>query len=144
MNDFWIGTEMEGRFTGLRTLFIKGDQNLSDIVKILNSYKVISHLYFGAGHQYPVFRYNRMMELVDKGYVITFEISNECLQFVPHHIIKCKQIHMIVTFKNKNVALLKPTDTIKVEDRTNVYATSLCTMYHTDKNVAYEGDVVIK
>jgi len=137
-SNFWIGREVEGRFKGLRTLFVKGNQN-TDQIKNLIAQESPNMLYFGAGNQSKVTDFNVIRNFLEK-LPVTLEISEKRLKTLPENIIKHKNLHLVITFKNKYLTKLKPTDSIKVEDNSSVYVSTLECMYKTNKKTDYKED----
>ena len=143
MNSFWIGTEVEGRFKGLKTLFVVGDQPYNKILLKLIENPSIHHIYFGAGNQSKVTDYN-IMKAMAEVYTITYEVTAEdYYNTVPIDIIKNKNIHLIVTLKANGLNNLKETDTLKIEDENNVFTVIKECTQKTNKQIDYEGDIVV-
>lgn len=117
---FWIGKEVEGRFKGLQTLFIKGDQSIRGIKEKLDIIKMpISHLYFGAGNQSSVTSYDTIRYFILQDYLITYEVFLQDLDKVPQDIVM--HCHIIACVRGENVRKLKTTDTIKIETSSLIY-----------------------
>lgn len=117
---FWTGKEVEGRFKGLTTLFIVGDQTIQNIQDKISKLTVpISHLYFGAGYQSRVLNYDTIRYFILQDYLITYEVFLEDVDKVPQDILM--HCHIIACIKQENVRKLKVTDTIKLETSSMVY-----------------------
>ena len=142
MNKFWIGTEVEGRFKGIKTLFVVGNQKKEKIEKILidNS---IHHIYFGAGNQSKVINTHNIKYFLNKEYLVTYEVMNDKLRYVPSYFFIHNNFHLIITFKTKYLDKMNDNDSIKIEDNKNVYVMSKCNFYKTNKLKDYKGDKFI-
>lgn len=139
-SNFWIGTEVEGRYKGIKTLFVVGDQKVSKIQNYLLDNNIY-HIYFGAGNQSIVNNFDTIRFFIERGYIITYELEEKDIDKIPNDIIK--NIHIIITYKSNELIKLKSTDTIKVEDSKNVYCSSIENMFYTDKNNDYEDDKML-
>lgn len=129
--NFWIGLEVEGRFKGIPTLFIRGDQSIQQIILNLDDYNFIRHLYFGAGHQSKISNFETIRYFLKDNYVITIEVLLDELNKIPNWILKNKLVHIIVTIKNNYFSKLKDTDSIKLDCNKNIYVISKCNMFKT-------------
>lgn len=137
--DFWIGREVEGRFKGIKTLFVRGDQLVEDISSKLENNFVV-HIYFGAGNQSKVTKFNVIEKFVKIGFLISLEIDFNDYRRIPQTLIKNKNLHLILTFKSDDIFYIKPTDSFKIEDKKNVFMMSKSCMYKSNKLNDYEGD----
>jgi hypothetical protein len=141
--NFWIGTEVEGRYKGATTLFIRGDQDKHEIESIIID-NFILHLYFGAGNQSKITNFKTPSYFSYEGFLVTIEVYEEELKNIPAYILNDDNIYIVVTFKNKYLSKLKCTDAIKVEDDKRVWVSSLECMSKTFKKSAYKGDKIIQ
>jgi len=139
---FWIGNEVEGRFKGIKTLFVVGNQKKEDIEKklIINS---IHHIYFGAGNQSKVNDTHNINYFLNNGFLVTYEILHNNLRYVPLLLFKHKNFHLVITFKSLYLDRIRITDSFKIEDDKNVYVMSKCNFYKTNKLKDYKGDKFI-
>jgi hypothetical protein len=121
-SSFWTGKEVEGRLKGLQTLFIVGDQSIDTILdklyKCLKEHIIVSHLYFGAGRQSKVNKYDTI-RYFNREYLITYEVMLDELDQVPDDILL--SCHIMACIPQENVRLLKTTDTIKLETSGLIY-----------------------
>ncbi len=143
-SNFWVGKEVEGRFKGLQTLFIVGDQPIKHILEKLQLCNtnniIIGHLYFGAGNQSKVKNYNTIRHFINAGYLITYEVILSDLDMVPSDIIK--SCHIMICIKNNFIELLKNMDTIKLETPITIYCCSKEQFITTTRN-EYNNDQLI-
>jgi hypothetical protein len=126
LGKFWTGKEVEGRFKGLQTLFIVGDQGIDLILEklreCLTRRLIVAHLYFGAGGQSDITDYNTIRYFAGQGYLITYEVMLDKLDQVPEDIRQ--SCHIIACVPQDKVRLLKITDTIKFETSSLIYCTT--------------------
>ena len=135
-SNFWVGKEVEGRFQGLPTLFIKGNQKIKIISEKLNKCSRISHLYFGAGNQSSFSNYYVIRHFIEKGYLVTYEIYLNDINKVQNDILE--SCHIIATIPNYNIDKLKLTDTVKIEG-TNIYCMTKGQCYVNSRSL-YNND----
>lgn len=140
----WIGTEVEGRLKGLKTLFIACSIDKEffghhiGITALCEKYN-IHHLYFNAGKT----NFNEFFHIkffLTRGYIITIETKNP--EDIPIELREDPSLHIIWRLDEHSVSLIKDTDTIKVEGKKGVFCTSLEQMSKTNWN-AYKKDEVI-
>ena len=140
----WIGTEVEGRLKGLKTLFIACsiEQDLINqheyIIRICRENN-IHHLYFNAGKT-NFNEYEYIESFLTRGFIITIETTNP--EDIPCDLRNDPGLHIIWRLDEHSVNLIKDTDTIKVEGLKGVFCTSLEQMSKTDWN-AYTEDKII-
>lgn len=140
----WIGTEVEGRLKGLKTLFIACSIDKEfcthnvGIVSICVHHN-IHHLYFNAGKT-NFNEYKHIESFLNLGFIITIETTTP--EDIPCDLRNDPRLHIIWRLNEHSVNLIKDTDTIKVEGRKGVYCTSLEQMVKTKWN-EYKDDEVI-
>lgn len=140
---FWIGKECEGKFKGVNTLFIVGNESISNIFNALCYDVTINHLYFGAGHQSKVTKYSSMRYFAKKGFIITYEIILNDLKLIPKDILNNKNIHLMITIKSSDFDKVKITDSFKIEGKENVYVCVKESMFKNDFK-EYKKDKEVK
>lgn len=134
---FFTGIEVEGKYKGLKTLFVIGDQCLSEIILLLdkNNFKQI---YFGAYFQSKVKNLEAILYVVNNyDIIVTLEITYDDFIFLPGFIKDNKKIHKVVTFKNLNEKNL----TFKIENDKGIYCYSI---YESNSWNCYKEDKIIK
>ena len=140
----WVGTEVEGRLKGLKTLFIACSINKEfcghhvEIASICARHD-IHHLYFNAGKT-NFNEYEHVDFFLNRGYIITIETTNPA--DIPCNLRNDSRLHIIWRLREPSINLIKDTDTIKVEGRKGVFCTSLEQMSKTDWD-AYTEDKII-
>lgn len=141
---FWLGRELEGQYSGLWTLFIVGDQYITEIQAALRKCqtynKVVGHLYFGAGNQSTVTNYDTLRYFISLGYFVTYEIMIDQINSVPLDIQK--DCHLMICIKNDVLNLMKPSDTIKFETSDLIYCSSKNQFISNDFS-GYQDDIGI-
>ncbi len=135
----WVGTEVEGRLKGLKTLFIACSIENRDAIDEICKTNKIHHLYFNAGKT-TFNEFNLLEAFLEYGYIITIETTTP--EDIPCDLRNDPRLHIIWRLDEHSVNLIKDTDTIKVEGKKGVYCTSLEQMSKTDWN-AYQEDKVI-
>jgi len=131
------GVEVEGRYKGLKTLFVVGDVEFSDIQNAV-AHNEYEQIYFGAYFQSVLTNYKtiKAVRLVFKG-VVTIEMDYETFPWAPAWLIEDRNIHKIITYKSipnsENV-------TFKIENKKGIYCTK--DYIYNDWSV-YENDKVI-
>ena len=140
--NFWIGTEVEGRLKGIKTLFIVGDQKIKDIVKRINKCKV-SHLYFGAGNQSKVTDFKTIKFFLDSDMLVSYECLINSFKYIPKGLVNRRNFNLILSFKCRESLQIKDTDNFKIEDKSHVYMSSKENFYKTNKLFDYLGDKFI-
>jgi len=153
----WKGIEKEGKFKGIKTLFI-GSKSITfeEINKLLLDDKNIKQLYFGAGKCTDI-NENLLSKIIKhySDFIITAEININKLHTYDLRILK--HINIFLTFTNKNIHLIKQLNndktfikiqTLKPDDKkflsigehNKFIETNMDD--HIDK--IYKGDVVLK
>lgn len=155
----WIGMEREGKYVGIKTLFISSpDISKKSISDILANDINIQQIYFGAGgctkinpdlikyfYECPIIR-NRKIKLVG-------EIDIHKLDDYSSLILQ-KFDNLIVTFTHKNIEILNEVETSKVQIKIQtshpiekLMVGDLSKFFETDtsdlKNNRYSNDKVI-
>jgi len=157
----WVGTEKEGKFTGIKTLFIPNkDYMYEDIQKVIKSYPEIQQLYFGAGRCGPVSwpTVSKCIRLC-KIPIITCEVLYTNLNKVPRVMynkiniivtIQHYSLKRLVTFNNPIQVKLQALDTIDIDGVNNdvLFIGDLNCFNQVNiktlKGKKYKDDVVIK
>lgn len=139
--NFWIGRELEGKFKGIKTLFIKDSQPIK-LVKEKLKKRSVSHLYFGAGDQ-SMIDCKVVKYFLDLGYLVTIDIRQDDLKIVPEELIDYENLHIMVTFNNKFISRLREIDSIKIDGFDNVAVSTIETMSKTNKSSIYVEDEYI-
>ena len=110
--NIWIGKEKEGKYKGVKTLFV-GSKKYSweYIQKLLEKQNNIEQIYFGAGKCTPI-NYNTIKNCLDsiKGglnILITIEIDLKDINKAPKYILLDEKINWIITINNKKFNTLK-------------------------------------
>jgi len=154
----WKGIEIEGKYKGIKTLFV-GDKSISfdEIVNIIKDDNQIKQIYFGAGKCTEI-NEDVLMDCVfqfNNTYILTAEIDIKNLH--NYDIKLLKSINTIITLTDKNFTLIKelylnkvylkiqtldPDDKkfLSVGEYINFIETNMET--HIDKT--YKGDEVIR
>lgn len=122
MKYFW-GYELEGKYKRVPTLFIAGSGNLNEIEKRIkycyNNNLPINHLYFGAYWQTEIKNWDIIQEVVKNyNYLFTIEVTIDKWNTIPQDIIDNESIHIMVTYKAKNIN--KDNLTIKIENENDI------------------------
>ena len=139
----WIGYEVEGRLKGLKTLFIACSINKEffgcrDGIKSICERHQIHHLYFNAGKT-NFNEYEHIKAFLDYGYQITIETILPL--GIPINLRFDSRLHIIWRIE-RDLDLVKETDTIKIEGRPGIYCTTPEQMVKT-KWDEYKEDKVI-
>ena len=134
-----IGKELEGKFQGLRTLFIKGSGKFEEIETILAKYRNIQQLYFGAFSQSKIKDWNIIKKSLTLGKIITAEICYKDINTVPDDIWNDERIHKVVTFFPRKKTYVNVT--LKIEDETGIYCYP---SYIYNDYSGYEQDVTVR
>ena len=140
--NFWIGTEVEGKFKGIRTLFVKGNQSIYSIQRRLLDNSIF-HIYFGAGNQTSVNNWGIILYFLKNNFLVTLEVKESKLGTIPDNLFKYENLHVIIMFKNKNIFKLRNIDSIKLEDDKNVFMIQKECFIKTNKRKDYKGDKLI-
>lgn len=144
------GIEKEGRYKGIKTLFIGHDTTKGNIIHWCEKHQ-INHIYLGAGRSYQQHIDNQTVsDLIKSGYILSFETL-----FKPTlDPAILSQIHVILTLSPANIhsldlSWLKSNHSVKIEDSEQLLVfpvnTSELTELSTLKdNTYYEGDVILE
>ena len=147
----FIGKEQEGKYKGLKTLFIGEQISFTEINKILDKRDDILQIYLGAGRSYEL---NITKETLNKllnlnKYIITYE-TNKNPNLPPDFLSK---IHIIYTINENSFSLdlswLLNNHSIKIEDKEKVlvfpyYSAKINSLEKLKENKYYDGDVILK
>jgi hypothetical protein len=135
----WIGVEKENRLHGLRTLFVRGDQNMKDIANFATTNKA-HHIYFGAGLS-QVTDWTVVRLAVTSFYVVTVETTDFAVGLIPADLLF--SVHIVLRVVAASRVTLKPTDEIKIHDTMQnvVYVSEVGLMRQVDIN--YWADVEV-
>ncbi len=104
-HDFWYGREVEGRFTDLQTVFIRG--------KFPEDYKKYPHVFFTEEAPINLLKekeYDLIRELLNEGKMVTIEIVEENVKLLPQDIYN--RCHLMYRIKAPLGLKMKNTDTI--------------------------------
>lgn len=141
----WIGTEVEGRLKGLKTLFIAcsiEEEFMGHHVGIeaICQKHNIHHLYFNAGKT-NFNEYKHIEFFLNRGKFVTIETTDP--YNIPEKLRSNVSLHIIWRIaENAEINLIKHTDTIKIEGIPGIYCTTPEQMAKT-KWEEYKDDEVI-
>lgn len=118
--DFFIGYEVEGKYKGLKTLFVKGNQSIEKILEHIKT-NDCEQVYFGAAMQSKFTEWFQIYKV--KSFFPEIIVSIEILvdrdiHSIPIYIVEDKSIHKIFTLKRdftfKNTS-------VKIENSCGIY-----------------------
>lgn len=140
----WIGTEVEGRLKGLRTLFIACSIDKEFFghhvgIEAICQKHQIHHLYFNAGKT-NFNEYKHIKFFLERGKCVTIETIDP--QNIPIALRFDRRLHIIWRISEAHLDLIKETDTIKIEGRPGIYCTTPEQMVKTTWD-EYKDDEVI-
>jgi len=140
----WVGTEVEGRLKGLKTLFIACSIDKEFFghpvgINAICQKHHIHHLYFNAGKT-NFNEYTHIEYFLNRGYFVTIETTDP--QDIPTALRFNIRLHIIWRISENHLDLIKHTDTIKIEGRHGIYCTTPEQMVKT-KWTDYNDDQVI-
>ena len=124
LRDFWFGPEVEGRLSGIETMFVR---NTVPVVT-----KLIPHVYFtvefvraNKPENWDAMRTMRFEE----GKIVSIEVDDGCFENVPADLFNA--CHIIYRVKGKFMDRLKKLDTVTVDVRPyNIFWASKDHMTH--------------
>ncbi|MBU2072753.1 MAG: hypothetical protein KKA68_21170 [Gammaproteobacteria bacterium] len=134
----WVGTEAEGRLTGIRTLFVGGNSNSE-----LSSFETVAepfvHIFFN-----PRFIMSHGYDLISSlvcsnKHYCTVCIYPDMLQFVPQIVLE--KAHIMISVTIEGFEKLKQTDSLRVmcDDAFNNVVTNVGSFLMTDISI-YDKD----
>lgn len=118
---YWFGLEVEGRFTGLQTCFVRHE--------IPKDAEIWPHIYFTHEFIRGVKQWVLVRALVfdKKPRAITFEVTPDLIGRIPLDIYN--RCHIIMRLSCPEMELLKSTDTVAIDQRPyNVFTVMKGTM----------------
>ena len=130
-----IGIEAEGKFKGLKTLFVYDNVNLTKIIK---KHK-IQHVYFDATKM--DININIVKKLQKLGVIISIQIDT----YYWYNLIKkwLKNVNIVYVIDFPPIDFMTDFDIIKIEGKDTICATTKELCFKTDKRVDYKDDKVI-
>lgn len=146
----FYGIEKEGRYKGLRTLFIGHDTTKDNIIHWCEKHH-LNHIYLGAGRSYQQHLDTQTVsDLLKSGYLLSLETLTK--PTYPQSILS--QIHVILTVSPKNIrsldlSWLESNHSVKIEDSETllvfpVNKSELTELDTLKDNTYYEGDVILE
>jgi len=104
----WIGHEQEGKYMGVYTLFVSGNEiTFNDIRKVLDLHPAIKQIYFGAGicSKYDIELINKCCKIYNN-LMITVETRIDNLKNFSIYLLKKKNLYLIITIDDENKKLV--------------------------------------
>lgn len=104
---FFYGKEVEGRFTGIETVFIRS--------KIPSDVERFPHIYFtfeAVGGLLKA-KWEWVREKLDKGVLISIEVNEKNIKQIPLDV--SNRVHLLLRISAPIAATLKNTDTIAID-----------------------------
>jgi hypothetical protein len=136
----WYGKEMEGRRTGMLTLFIRGgyEERYQEAIRICTEKQlVVDQVYFGAGSRDPSFNKIKTLMMMPMPKVVTIEVTAE----VARHMPRMAGVHIMICVETD---FLPDDVSLKVRTKHEQYV-STQTQYvvFPDESGPYEEDIQI-
>jgi len=144
----FIGDEKEGRYKGLKTLFVGGLHNLREVFDLAEKHSC-EHIYLGAGRTYSHGLSQKDIKfLLQAGFKLSLETTyNPHLDKEIYPQINCIYTILMGSFP-LDLSWLCENHCIKIEDDNKLFimpvSESITTILDTLKDNMYEGDIVLK
>jgi len=100
----WVGVEVEGRLSGLRTLFVASDP-LPSIIDV-------PHVYFWEQY-WKISGFAQVQKCLDDKVLVTLETTLDNIANIPKQYIE--QCHLMIKIPASSISSVKETDTVRLD-----------------------------
>lgn len=126
--NFWFGPEVEGRLSGIMTVFVRFSFPEEKIIEQFPHVYLTIEFCRDNGRESPIWDLVRTI-LFGKKKMVTAEIGDDCLENIPADIFNA--CHVLLRTKCPSISRLKPLDTVTIDIRPyNVFCVTKSAMQH--------------